>query len=416
MKKQSILNKVGIVSLWMGAMGMEPVFADTTVWTVELRNTLASDRADVPVVLALNKLPFAAKSALVTLNGETVPSQLDDLNQDNRKDELAFVIDLKGRERKTVKVTFSSDERFVRTYPLRTYGDMIIRDTKNKVKNAYRTYVQSLTVPGSVNPFALVHHHGVDFESELTAYRIYFDSRQTVDLYGKYEKRLELEKTQFYPDEAQLAARYGDDILWVGSTVGLGTLRGWDGQKPTLIEPVALRGQSLLATGPVRTVAEVKNVGWKYAGKELNMTTRYTIYAGHRDAEVNISFDEPVKGVPFTTGVINLKGTSFSDHKGLVGDWGENWPNGASDSIAGKPKQVVGLAVNLPQSVVKEEVKQNAEQYLYIIDPQEKQRFTYHIAFVSGKENAGLSSAGQWFAWMKRWKTEIEHPITIDIK
>ena len=59
----------------------------------------------------------------------------------------------------------------------------------------------------------------------MVAYRIYFDHRQTVDIYGKYNKGLELKQTQFYPDENQKKAGFGDDVLWVGSTLGLGTLR-----------------------------------------------------------------------------------------------------------------------------------------------------------------------------------------------
>ena len=37
------------------------------------------------------------------------------------------------------------------------------------------------------------------------AYRIYFDKKQTVDVYGKYHKQLELARSLWYPTDEQLA-------------------------------------------------------------------------------------------------------------------------------------------------------------------------------------------------------------------
>ena len=43
--------------------------------------------------------------------------------------------------------------------------------------------------------------------------RIYMDKRQTIDLYGKFHKGLELEQTQFYTSKEQKAQGYGADVL-----------------------------------------------------------------------------------------------------------------------------------------------------------------------------------------------------------
>lgn len=129
----------------------------------------------------------------------------------------------------------------------------------------------------------MVQHHGPAFESELVGYRIYFNQKQTVDPYGKFNKGLEIEESQFYPTKAQLERGFGDDVLMVGNSCGIGTLKGWDGAKATHIEPVAFRTERILAYGPIRTVTEVEVKGWEYQGKELNMTNRYILYAGHRD-------------------------------------------------------------------------------------------------------------------------------------
>lgn len=390
--------------------------AETKTIRIGLANTLNVKRSDVPVVISLKDIPFNVVDAVVKDGDREVPSQIDDLDRNLRNDELAFVIDMEAKGKKTLTVELYSDKQTERNYPRRTYGDMIVRDFKTKKKNKFPGYIHSLSAPEGVDVFHLLHHHGADFESELVAYRVYFDERQTYDLYGKYNKQLELQTSQFYPDDEQLAAGYGDDVLWAGQTVGLGALRGWDGQKPTMVSPVKSRGQRMVASGPVRTIVELTDEGWQLGGQTFNLRQNVIIYAGHRDCEVQAYQDTPAEGVQFATGVINLNEKMYSDHKGLVGDWGGNWPNGAKDSIAGKPKIVVGLAVNVPEKYVISEPANQKDQFLYTLGMKGSDRLTYNMAFTCDKETFGFKDAKEWFAWMKQWKKELDNPVKVTVE
>lgn len=390
--------------------------AETKTIRIGLANALNVKRSDVPVVISLKDIPFNVVDAVVKDGDREVPSQIDDLDRNLRNDELAFVIDMEAKGKKTLTVELYSDKQTERNYPRRTYGDMIVRDFKTKKKNKFPGYIHSLSAPEGVDVFHLLHHHGADFESELVAYRVYFDERQTYDLYGKYNKQLELQTSQFYPDDEQLAAGYGDDVLLAGQTVGLGALRGWDGQKPTMVSPVKSRGQRMVASGPVRTIVELTDEGWQLGGQTFNLRQNVIIYAGHRDCEVQVYQDTPAEGVQFATGVINLNEKMYSDHKGLVGDWGGNWPNGAKDSIAGKPKIVVGLAVNVPEKYVISEPANQKDQFLYTLGMKGSDRLTYNMAFTCDKETFGFKDAKEWFAWMKQWKKELDNPVKVTVE
>lgn len=390
--------------------------AETKTIKVNLQNPLNVERRDVPVVLSLKDVAFNVADAVVKDGEREVPSQIDDLDRDLRSDELAFVIDMAAKGKKTLTVELYSERQAERDYPRRTYGDMIMRDQKAKKKNEFRSYIHSLSAPEGVDAFHLLHHHGADFESELTAYRVYFDERQTYDLYGKYHKQLELEKSQFYPTDDQLAAGYGDDVLWAGQTVGLGALRGWNGQTPTMVSPVKSRGQRMVASGPVRTIVELTDEGWQLKGQTFNLRQNVIIYAGHRDCEVQVFQDTPAQGVEFATGVINLNDKVFSDHKGLIGDWGGNWPNGAKDSIAGKPKIVVGLAVNVPEKYVTGEPANQKDQYLYTLGMKGEKMMKYYMSFTCDKETFGFEDSKAWFAWMKQWKKELDNPLKVTVE
>lgn len=395
--------------------GVTVTNAETKTIKVKLTNPLNVKRSDVPVVVSLRDVQFNVVDAVVKDGDREVSSQIDDLDRNLRNDELAFVIDMEAKGKKTLTVELYSDKQTECNYPRRTYGDMIVRDFKTKKKNKFPGYIHSLSAPEGVDVFHLLHHHGADFESELVAYRVYFDERQTYDLYGKYNKQLELQTSQFYPDDEQLAAGYGDDVLWAGQTVGLGALRGWDGQKPTMVSPVKSRGQRMVASGPVRTIVELTDEGWQLGGQTFNIRQNVIIYAGHRDCEVQVYQNAPVKEVQFATGVINLNDKMYSDHKGLVGDWGGNWPNGAKDSIAGKPKIVVGLAVNVPEKYVISEPANQKDQFLYTLGMKGSDRLTYNMAFTCDKETFGFKDAKEWFAWMKQWKKELDNPVKVTV-
>ena len=377
---------------------------------VIVENPWNAEKVDEPVVIDLSSLGagFTVKSATVFDGTNEIPSQLDDMNGDTRADELAFVINLPASGKKTLNVTLSS-LKSDKTYPARVYAEMLFRTSKkNKYAKGYAIYAD-----GASDTYNVQHHHGAAFESELVAYRIYFNEKQTTDLYGKFHKGLELEESQFYPTDEQLKRGFGDDVIKVNSSCGAGTLRGWDGTQSTLIKPVAVRGQRILASGPVRTIVDAEVKGWQYQNKELNMINRYTLYAGHRDAQVDVLFDAPLDKEVFCTGVQNITGHAdmFSDHNGLVASWGTDWP--VNDTVKYK-KETVGLATYIPKKYVVKETS-DKENFLYTISVPGKSSFRYYTSFTSCKETFGYPDKEKWFAYIQEWKKALEQPVKITV-
>lgn len=390
-------------------------FAQQTL-TVTVSNPSSAVRADEPVVISLANYGDI-RSAIVTIDGQEIPCQLDDLNQDETFDELCFLADLKGKETKKYKIQFF-DEGEPRPYPARVFAEMLIRNDKVKEKNKHNNFIESITARGDcANSYNIQHHHGVDFESELNGIRIYFDHRQTLDLYGKFQKRLELEATQFYTQPDQKAEGYGDDVLWVGNTFGLGAFRGWNGQEPTMIDPVRSRTQRIISYGPLRTIVELVDRGWIAPSpltshpSPLNMTIRYTQYAGHRDTDVDVFFNKNVADRLFSTGIINVKGSEeFSDKKGLRACWGTDWPS--SDTINWK-RETVGLAVCIPQKYIKSEEPANKDNYAFVVGT-DNDRLSYKVIYCSENESFGYHSAKEWFEFLKEWKKKVvDRPLDI---
>ena len=293
---------------------------------------------------------------------------------------------------------------------------MLMRNDKVKEKNKHNNYIEELTVRGDcANSYNLQHHHGVSFESELNGIRIYFDKRQTMDLYGKFKKRLELQETQFYTSKEQKDNSYGDDVLWVGNTFGLGAFRGWNGKEPTMIDPVRTRTQRIVSYGPLRAIVEVEDRGWKAEADKapVNMTLRYTQYAGHRDTDVDVYFNKDVSDYRFSTGVINVKGSEeFSDKRGLRACWGTDWPS--TDTLKWN-RETVGLAVLIPvRHIVSEEIA-NKDNYAFVVKA-DGRHLSYKVCCCSANEEFGFHSAKEWFQWLGQWRKEADSPVTVSIR
>ena len=379
-------------------------FAQQTI-TVCVSNPSTAARTDEPVIISL--APYGdICSALITADGKEIPYQLDDLDQNDTYDELCFLADLKGNETKKYEVKLFNDGE-PRPYPARVFAEMLIRNDKVKEKNKHDNFIESITARGDcANSYNIQHHHGVDFESELNGIRIYFDKRQTLDLYGKFQKRLELEATQFYTQPDQKAEGYGDDVLWVGNTFGLGAFRGWDGKEPTMIDPVRSRTQRIISYGPLRTIVELFDRGWQ----GVNMTIRYTQYGGHRDTDVDVFFNKDVSDRLFSTGIINVKGSEeFSDKQGLRACWGTDWPSG--DTINWK-RETVGLGICIPMKYVRSEEVANKDNYAFVVGTSNN-HLSYKVIYCSDNEAFGYHSAKEWFEFLQEWKKEVLKPIEV---
>ena len=178
-------------------------------YEVTINNPLKRNYKDMPISIKLKdfKTDFRIRSAIVSFNGNEIPSQLDDINGNGHFDELAFVIDMKGELNSIVEITLCnlpSDKK----YTPRVYGDMILNDKNKKLPT-----ITTLSSPGTRPYYDVVYLHGPIFESELVGYRIYYDNRQSIDIYGKLKQRLELNVTQFHTTDEQLAEGYGADVL-----------------------------------------------------------------------------------------------------------------------------------------------------------------------------------------------------------
>ena len=270
-----------------------------------------------------------------------------------------------------------------------------------------------------------LHHHGVAVESELMAYRIYFDKKQTIDVYCKKEPRLELAQSYWYPNDSLLAEGYGDDVLRVSGTVGVGTVKYWNG-KPYHIEDVGERQQWIVKKKRNKATIAVCDVDWTVPdGKQddpaerqvVNLAVEYTMQAGHRDMRCDVNVTEPVEGLCTGVQTIPVKGgkdtTSIILPNGvLLASWGTDWP--VNDTVK-YAKETVGLGVFIPKQYAGELVHDKSNNLcllkLYADKVQHPEWYKAHFYLTcvgATKENHPVATnATEWLDYLRQWAKKL---------
>ncbi|MFR5937228.1 MAG: DUF4861 family protein [Alistipes shahii] len=81
-----------------------------------------------------------------------------------------------------------------------------------------------------------------------------------------------------------------------------------------------------MADGPIRTVVEMRVEGWRYGGREITMTSRYILYAGHGDVQVENRIEGDFRGLVFTTGVMKMAESEVCKNDNVIAAFGRDFP------------------------------------------------------------------------------------------
>ncbi|HEV7219001.1 MAG TPA: DUF4861 family protein [Terriglobales bacterium] len=319
-----------------------PALAEPHLQCIKLAVTNPTDqnRPAEDIVLSISELKkiapsFYAGSQIVTtsdastreedaaaLRTTELPSQIDDLEGDFNPDELAFQIDLKPHQTRIVTITWGPPDHIFRLrgdYPPRTDA----------------LFTKKID--------------GIGWESERNAFRLYFDKRNAIDLYGKTRPSLQLKRYATPGYIYHNASPDGRDIYLVADALGIGAVAGWANGAAVHVSNVDSRDWRIISTGPVRAIVELTYKSWKVDGKSINLKCRITQWSGERGFMQTISSDDA--GVVFATGLTRqqnipvLRSSSAEDPQWLA-MWGEQVVEGGDKATSPIMKGTnLGLAV-----------------------------------------------------------------------
>lgn len=351
-KKQFVVVLFLLLSPFIYSQGV-------TISKIELSNSLQMERTDESFVITRSDLK-AVRSTLVPIviapNGDTIPSQLDDMDGDKSWDELAFAYTLKSRESVKLTVKWIAADKYP-AFPVRTnirYGKMTSPGHIEELTSDYRT---NKDISWSKNyPYQM---DGIAWENDKMGFRHYFDGRNNRDVFGKCIATMALDTVGIGKNGApantyQVEATWGRDILNVGSSFGLGglaiasedTIIQLGNIKKGIEDNVDSTRYRLITEGPVRSVFQLDHRGWNVNNQKINLSQRISIWAGKRNYEDLVRVEHLPAGFYLITGIVRLQNKmplvykeSQSYHSMLTHD---------KQTIA--PLKQMGMALVIPSS------------------------------------------------------------------
>ncbi len=315
------VSRIKVLKLAVANPGAEARPAQNVVVPVSALKAIAADFTAGTVIVTTSGAATLAQDAAV-LETVELPSQADDLDGDGKWDELAFQIDLQPRQTRIVTLAYgdaAAVQRLRSLYPKRT-------DAK----------------------FA-VHYEGPGWESEQTAWRIYFDKRNAIDLFGKRRPGLYLDLFASPEYVYHQESPFGRDIYGIGKALGVAGIGALVDGKASPVAEVTDRKWRVLAAGPVRSILELEYTGWKIGARSVDLVSRITQWAGEHGFEHRVTVKNG-DGITFVTGIPNKPGTQNLDESiapaGVLATWGHQVVlSGNKAQAADLPDENLGVAV-----------------------------------------------------------------------
>ena len=198
-----------------------------------LKNNSSLNRENELIVFKRNVLKSKIKNlqendyVTFAVNGKTVPTQFDDLDGDGKWDEAVLILSFAAKEKIKLELQTSKDQPHDQ--------QTVFAHVRQKHKNADKTFgplVLKDTMPFNNPPtdFSKVNlppylTEGPAWENDKVAFRLYFDTRNCKDIYGKRISGMVMDTVGANPKNSyHNFSGWGMDILRVGKSLGAGAL------------------------------------------------------------------------------------------------------------------------------------------------------------------------------------------------
>jgi hypothetical protein len=297
--------------------------AGSKKYTLVLTNPLSIERADELVVLTREMIEQKTgklhdKFISITSPGnKPVVVQFDDLNKDGRWDEAAFLYKFEPDQK--VELTVAAASTKINDATIRAH----VRMRQKNADNKFGPLLDSVTVPRNTPPTDFTKQklppyltEGPAWENDKVAFRIYMDTRNTKDIFGKRTTAMMMDTVGVNPENVyHHLADWGMDILAVGKSLGAGSLAlsvPVNG-KDTLVRlggaNVEQTSYEKIADGPIRGILRMHYKNWVVANgfPPVNVTEEIRIWGGKYFYESSVTVENAPAGSKLVTGIVNLK-------------------------------------------------------------------------------------------------------------
>jgi hypothetical protein len=253
----------------------------------------------------------------------------------------------------------------------------------------------------------LYKYEGPGWESDKVAYRLYFDSRNATDIFGKKTSEIVLPRVGVEEDNYHEMLDWGMDILKVGDSLGIGALgmRTADGVKR--VEQVSDYSARIVEQGPLRARVRMQYKDWQPADESYQLQGDFSIDAGSRLTRHQVQ----ISGNPqnLVTGIVKHPAADVLRSPAQKAGWGYLASYGKQSFI----DDGLGMAVLYRhRSLI--ELSEDAHSQLVVMRPQNGELEYYFLAAWI-LEPGGVQSKDEFIAYLDTTLARLNNPLQATI-
>jgi hypothetical protein len=276
---------------------------------INLENELGFSRVDEPIIIQRAELDagsnFISRGFLPVLkdnDGNQIPSQIDDLNGDGQWDELFFLYSMDAKSTSKLRVEFVAPEEYP-NYEART-------NVRFATVESDGSFVPQITGtrlgPDDKPAIDMFHHEGPAWENDIVGFRNYFNTRNSMDIFGKLTTEMVLDSAGIGEDY-HFMQDWGMDILMVGNSLGAGALALEKGGNIYRVATGSHGTYNLITQGPLRSIIRLSFSDWQVDGHNYSLTHDIAIWGGAWFYESTVSLSEYHGDETILAGITTIK-------------------------------------------------------------------------------------------------------------
>jgi hypothetical protein len=302
-----------------------------------------------------NKLGTISPDKFVTVTsaGQPVVVQYDDMDGDGNWDELAFLYSFKPNEKAifslsvadalvAIKAVVKAHVRHRKKNADDSFGPVILKDTMPQGNTP--TDFNKITLP----PYLT---EGPAWENDKIAFRLYFDTRNGKDVFGKLIPGMVMDTVGAnHNNSYHQLSHWGMDVLHVGKSLGAGGIAiktKDENGKDTLIRlggsNIKKQTYEVVADGPIRAVFRIK-YDWEINSKSVQVTDETSTWGGQFFYKTKLSVTNAPKDSKLVIGFADF----YNNEKGQLDTAG--FAVCYSYGLQSENKDKLGLAVAVRSS------------------------------------------------------------------
>lgn len=357
---------------------------------------------------------------IIVKDGDKIlASQVIDLNGDNKTDQVLVLCDINAHEKLALQISTSAEENMV--FEKRTQAEISVKEggnwemvTKSNGTQQYEYQggsfqnTDKLRVPDEHTDHSFyIRYEGPGWESDKVGYRFYLDWRNATDIFGKKTSAMVLQKVgqdgfESYHEEGD----WGMDILKVGSSLGIGSIGYWDGEKALRVADTDSLLCTITENGAIYSAIETNYFGWSDPGSKLDLQSLISIEAGSKLSAQSIKLSGELENI--CTGIVkNEKAKLISsasntdDEWSYMATWGKQSLN--NDNM--------GMVVYYKSGDLIDS-QEDEHSHILVLKPVNN-TVNYYFGAVWEKDSDGISTEEQYLEYLNTTLYRLNNPISI---